>query len=391
MGVNSMEYEQAYTLLNSIVNQATGKANLTATSPADFISVGTTALNAGYDKVLAAITQIIGRTLFSVRPYNRKLADLSRTNMEWGSIIRKLKIADVDWKESAEFSLTDGQSIDMFTILKANVLQLNFYGQNIYQLQTPSIFMDQLDAAFRGPEELNNFFSMIYTNIENQKEQKIEEVARMILCNFIAAKISLNGGDVIHALTEYNTETGQSLTSTTVMAPANFPGFIYWLYARMNTLARMMSERSQLFQVNVTGKVINQFTPRDRLAVKMYAPFMDAINARVKSTTFNDEYLRDATTEGVSFWQSIKSPKAINTTPTYLHTDGTVKTAQSAVNNSTVIGVMYDRDAMGIVTQNERVLSSPVNARGLYTNIWASFTEKWFTDFTEKGIVICLD
>lgn len=390
MGVNNMGYESAYTLLNSIVNQATGKANITATSPADFISVGTTALEAGYDKVLAAITQIIGRTLFSVRPYNRKLADLKRDSMEWGSIVRKLKIADVDWQDSAEFNLTDGQSVDQWVVKKANVLQLNFYGQNIYEIQTPSIYMDQLDAAFRGPEELNSFFSMIYTNIESQKEQKIEAVARMLLCNFIAAKINQSNG-VIHALTEYNTETGQSLTATSVMAPANFPAFIYWLYARMNTLARMMSERSQLFQFNVTGKVIMQHTPKERLAVKMYAPFMDAINARVKSTTFNDEYLSAATTEGVSFWQSINSPKAINTTPTYLKADGTIGTAQSAVNNSTVIGVMYDKEALGTITQNERTMATPFNAKGHYSNIFNSFTEKWFTDFTEKGIVICLD
>lgn len=390
MGVNNMGYESAYTLLNSIVNQATGKANITATSPADFISVGTTALEAGYDKVLAAITQIIGRTLFSVRPYNRKLADLKRDSMEWGSIVRKLKIADVDWQDSAEFNLTDGQSVDQWVVKKANVLQLNFYGQNIYEIQTPSIYMDQLDAAFRGPEELNSFFSMIYTNIESQKEQKIEAVARMLLCNFIAAKINQSNG-VIHALTEYNTETGQSLTATSVMAPANFPAFIYWLYARMNTLARMMSERSQLFQFNVTGKVIMQHTPKERLAVKMYAPFMDAINARVKSTTFNDEYLQAATTEGVSFWQSINSPKAINTTPTYLKADGTIGTAQSAVNNSTVIGVMYDKEALGTITQNERTMATPFNAKGHYSNIFNSFTEKWFTDFTEKGIVICLD
>lgn len=390
MGVNTMGYESAYTLLNSIVNQATGKANLTATSPADFISVGTTALQAGYDKVLAAITQIIGRTLFSVRPYNRKLSDLKRDSMEWGSIVRKLKIADVDWQDSAEFTLTDGQSVDQWVVKKANVLQLNFYGQNIYEIQTPSIYMDQLDAAFRGPEELNSFFSMIYTNIESQKEQKIEAVARMLLCNFIAAKISASNG-VVHALTEYNQDTGQSLTATTVMAPANFPNFIYWLYARMNTLARMMSERSQLFQFNVTGKVIMQHTPKERLAIKMYAPFMDAINARVKSTTFNDEYLSAATTEGVSFWQSINSPKAINTTPTYLAANGTVTTAQSAVNNSTVLGVMYDKDAMGTITQNERTMATPFNAKGHYSNIFNSFTEKWFTDFTEKGIVICLD
>ena len=390
MGVNSMEYEQAYTLLNSIVNQATGKANLTATSPADFISIGTTALEAGYDKVLAAITQIIGRTLFSVRPYNRKLADLSRTNMEWGSIIRKLKIADVDWKESAEFSLTDGQSIDMFTILKANVLQLNFYGQNIYQLQTPSIFMDQLDAAFRGPEELNSFFSMIYTNIESQKEQKIEAVARMLLCNFIGGKIAAQNG-VIHLLTEYNAETGEQLTAATVYSPDNFPDFVYWLYARMETLAGLLSERSQLYQINVDGKPINQHTSPENLRVKMYAPFMNAVNARVRANTFDNTYLKMARTEAMNFWQSIQSPASINVTPSYLDNNGLIVTAQNAVSNSGVIGVMYDTDALGIVTQNERALATPFNAAGHYSNIFYSYLQKWYTDFTEKGIVLVLD
>ncbi len=389
MSVNQMGYEQASVLLNSIVQQATGNSAIASVSPADFISIGTTALNAGYDKVLNAITQIIGRTLFSVRPYDRKLADVSRTRMEWGSIIRKLKIADTDWSDSAEFELVDGESIDQWVVKKANVLQLNFYGQNTYELQPPSIYMDQLDQAFRGPEELNSFFAMIYTNIENQKEQKIEAVARMLVCNFIAAKIAINNG-VIHALSEYNQETGLSLTATSVFAPDNFPSFIYWLYARLETLAGLMAERSQLFQVNVTGKPIQQHTERGNLKVKMYAPLMNAINARVKATTFNDSYLREADTEAMNYWQSIQTPKTIQTTPTYLQADGTITTG-SAVNNSTVIGVMYDRDALGIVTENERTMQTPFNAKGHYSNIYHTFTEKWLTDFTEKGIVICLD
>ena len=291
--------------------------------------------------------------------------------------------------DSAEFELVDGESIDQWVVKKANVLQLNFYGQNTYELQAPSIYMDQLDQAFRGPEELNSFFSMIYTNIENQKEQKIESVARMIICNFIAAKIAINNG-VIHALTEYNEDTGQSLTATTVFSPDNFPSFIYWLYARLETLAGLMSERSQLFQVNVTGKPIQQHTQRGNLKVKMYAPLMNAINARVKSTTFNDSYLKEADTEAMNYWQSIQTPNRIQTTPTYLQADGTITTG-SAVNNATVIGVMYDRDALGIVTENERTMQTPFNARGHYSNIYHTFVEKWLTDFSEKGMVICLD
>lgn len=180
MSVNDMSYMQASTLLNSILGQVTGKTAGDTIAPGDFISIGQTALAAGYDRVLNAITQVIGRTLMSIRPYERKLADLQMSNMEWGSIIRKLKLSDSDWQDSAEFELVDGESIDQWKVKKSKVLQLNYYGQNAYTLQSDSILMDQLDAAFHGPEELNRFFAMIATRIENQKEQKIEAVARML-------------------------------------------------------------------------------------------------------------------------------------------------------------------------------------------------------------------
>lgn len=389
MSVNTMGYEQAATLLNNIVQQATGRNDIQSVEPSDFISVATTALEAGYDKVLAAITQMVGRTLVSVRDYRGKFLDMELSSMEWGSIIRKLKIADVDWQDSAEFDLVDGESIDQWKVKKANVLQLNFYGQNVFELQSPSILMDQLDAAFSGPSELSRFIAGIGTTMANQRRQKDETVRRMLVSNFIAGKIDADNG-VIHLLTEYNEETGEELTAQTVYAPDNFKNFIYWLYARLNTLAGLMSERSQLFQINVTGKEINQFTDPENLRVKMYAPFMNAIDARVRANTFDNNYLKMASTEAVNFWQSIETPNAINCTPTYLGTDGEIITGQ-AVEASNIIGIMYDRDAMGIVTQNERVMQTPFNARGHYSNIFWSYNQKWYSDFTEKAIVLVLD
>ena len=98
-----------------------------------------------------------------------------------------------------------------------------------------------------------------------------------------------------------------------------------------------------------------------------------------------------AKTEAMNFWQSIQSPAAINVTPSYLDNNGLIVTAQNAVSNSGVIGVMYDTDALGIVTQNERALATPFNAAGHYSNIFYSYLQKWYTDFTEKGIVLVLD
>lgn len=389
MSVNTMGYEQAAVLLNNIVKQATGNSALATVAPSDFISVANTALQAGYDKVLGAITQLVGRTLVSVRDYRGKFMDMEMSDMEWGSIIRKLKIADVDWQDSAEFELVDGESIDQWVVKKANVLQLNFYGQNTFELQSPSIFMDQLDAAFSGPGELNRFFQGIGTTMSNQRRQKDEAVRRMLIANFIGGKISADNG-VVHLLTEYNADTGLRLTATSVYAPDNFPDFVYWLYARLETLAGLMSERSELFQINVTGKPIKQFTDARNLRVKMYAPLMNAINARVRAKTFDNSYLEMASTEAVNYWQSIKTPNAINVTPSYLTDAGTITTGEN-VSVTDVVGIMYDRDAMGIVTQNERVMQTPFNARGHYSNIFWTYVQKWYSDYTEKAIILKMD
>lgn len=392
MGVNQMGYEQAAPILNEVLHQATGSSAIQTVDPSDFISVAQTALGLGYDKIYGAINQVLGRTIFSIRPYSRKLSDLEMSDMEWGAYMRKIKIADWDFEDSAEFDLTDGLSVDQWKVKKATVLMLNILGQNSFELQMPSVYMKQLNQAFRGPEEFNAFMAQQVQTGVNIREQKIEAIARMLLCNFIAAKID-EGTDVFHALTEYNTETGLSLTATTVKDPANFGDFIYWLYAKMEDLAGLMSERSQRFQFNVAGKAINQHTDARNLRVKMYAPFMNAINARVKATTFRDSYLRMAVTEAMNYWQGIEKghEQTINMTPTYLDAATGLAKTGNAVNNSNVIGVMYDRDAIGMVRQNEVYMATPFNAKGHYSNSFYTWLQKWHSDFTEKGIVICLD
>jgi hypothetical protein len=151
-----------------------------------------------------------------------------------------------------------------------------------------------------------------------------------------------------------------------------------------------MSERSQIFQINVTGKPINQHTERDNLKVKMFAPFMNAINARVRANTFDNTYLKMADTEAINYWQSIQTPEAIDVTPSYLNASGNIVTGERQ-QASDIIGVMYDVDAMGIVTEDERAMATPFNARGHYSNIFYSYVQKWYTDFTEKGIILKLD
>lgn len=395
MSVNTMTFEQAAAILNNIHEQVTGeRATIQVENTSDFVSVATKTIAAGYDPVLRAITQMVTKTIFSIRPYNAQFKGIMMDSEKWGAIVRKLAISDKDWDDSQEFALEDGQSVDMFSVSKPDVLQLNFYGCVVYQRHY-TIFKDQLDSAFTGPQEFGRFMAMVVQNCNDIIEQCHENIARATVVNFMAGKYAAAGSDgsdgVVHLLSEYNDETGESLTSTTVYAPENIGNFVKWAYARISDLTKLMRERSGKFQIQVDGHRINRHTPLDRQKVYIYSKFLEEINARVKADTYHDTFLELSDVEAISFFQNIEDRQSINVKPSYLSNDGTIVTPENAVEMSNVLGVVFDEEALGQTIINQWSATTPLNAAGGYWNMYFHFTERYYNDFTEKGIVLMLD
>ena len=390
MSVNTMNFEQAASVLNNIRKQVTGETAAAPVNTSQFISIGTTILQAGYEPTLSAITQMIAKTIFSIRPYNRKFGGIKMDDEQWGAIVRKLAIVDTDWETDTHYDLIDGQSVDHYVVKKSPVLQLNFYGQNVFERHM-TIYTNQLDSAFANPSEFGRFMAMLTQNIMDMIEQNHESIARMTIGNFIGAKVS-QGNGVIHLLTEYNAETGitPALTATTVYDPQYFGDFCKWMFARIATLTSLMTERSQEFQINVTGKAINRHTPYEMQKVYIYAPLMNEMKSRVLSAAFHPEFIDYADVEAVNFWQSIQSPMRLNVTPVYLKADGTYDTA-AAQNITNLVGFIFDRDALGYTMVNERAAVTPLNAKGLFFNQYWHETSRWYNDQSEKAVVLLLD
>lgn len=392
MAVNDLTFNQLSTVLNSIVQQATGKQAQQVTNTAEFVSVAQTALKTGYDPVLQAISQVLSRTIFSIRPYTRKFGGLMVSNQQFGNIVRKLNIADKDWENDSRFELTDGSGVDMYKVNKPAILQTNFYGANVFE-KSLTIFKDQLDCAFSNPDEFGRFVSMTMTNASDMIEQAHENLARATLANFIGGKISGDTASVIHLLTEYNTITGLEtpLTAETVYQPANFKPFMQWVYSRVASLSSLMTERTQKFHINVTGKEISRHTPVNKQKVYLYAPARYQTETMVLADVYHDNFLRMADNETVNFWQSIDKPDEINVQPVYLQADGTLKTDGSPVNKKGIFGVMFDDEAVGYTVVNQWSAPTPFNVKGGYSNIFWHFTDRYWNDFTENGVVLLLD
>lgn len=402
MSVNTMTFQQIATVLNSIVQQATGQTAIAPTTPGEFVSVANTALALGNDAVMNAISNVLSRTIFSIRPYSAKFAGLEKDLPRWGAYMRKLSIADTDWADDEAYkypvtydanqSPADGLggTVDQWKIKKPNVLQTNFYGQSIYADHV-TVTENQLETAFRSPDELGSFLSLIMTGLSNRLEMSRDAIARGLIANMIGALIDEDDANrVVHLLTEYNTLTGLSLTATSVYEPDNFPGFMKWVYSRIAQISDMMTENSLMYQTVINNKPILRHTPVQYQKVYLYSPARHQIDARVLADTYHDSYLRYTDVESVNYWQSIRTPDSISITPTYTGTNGSVVTGDP-VTQSGIFGLIFDQDAMGYALLDRRMISTPVNANGLYRNIWVHCKQKVFMDNSEKAVVLLLD
>lgn len=401
--VNDMTVFQAGTILQSLVQQATGQAVITASTPGEFVSVAQVALKTGYDPILNAMSQMWGRTIFSIRPYERKLSGLEMNMSRWGNAVRKLSTADKPIEDDARFiwpvgydatktgnPLGNGQSVDMYALNKPDILQVNFYGQAVYE-NSYTIFEDQLDTAFTGPDEFMRFNAMVSGNRSDKLEQYRENIARGILANYIGSILAEKQAmRVVHLLTEYNAETGLKLTAQAIYQPDNFPGFMQWVYARVATISRMMTERSEMFQTVINEKHVMRHTPASKQKVYLYAKAMDQFDAMVKANSFHDNYLKYTDYEGVNFWQSIEKPDSISLKPVYTSTTGTATTGE-AVEQAGIFGVIFDEEALGYAQIRATSDITPKNAKGRYWNTFDHVNFRAIMDMTEKGVLLLLD
>lgn len=388
--MNTLTIEQTSAVLNDVLAQVTGSKTIGTVTPENFVSVATTVLKQDYDVTLKAISQVLSRTIFSVRPYTRKFKGLEADTIRYGNHVRKLNLSDLPFEDDQRYTLEDDMSVDMYKVRKPKVLQVNMYGQETFQTHY-TVFRDQLDVAFSSMEEFGRFLAMVAQNLSDTIEQAHESLARATVANFINGKVKGDTTNVIKLVTVYNDMTGAALTPDTVKQPQNFVPFVKWMYGYLSTISSLLTERTVKYHINVTDHEIARHTPASMQSLYLYSPELNNIRTSVLSDVFNPDFLKLAYTEQVNFWQSLDTPMGINNKPEYLLPDGTTKVEEEAVITSNVFGLMCDVEAMGYTVVNQWTATTPFNAAGGYSNIYFHFTDRYWNDFTENAVVFLLE
>ena len=402
MGVNSLTFQQCSTVLTSLYKQASGRDVVVSTTP-DFISVASATLSLGTDVVMNALSNVLARTIFSVRPYSSRLPGLEKDLPTWGHYMRKLAVVDDDWDDSKAYAWPvaydssqsghetgDGYSVDQWSIKKRKVQQTNFLGQSVFQ-DHYTVFQQQLETAFTGPDEFAEFLSMLTTTMSNKLELAKDALSTGLVCNMIGTLLVENNSDrVVKLLTEYNALTGGSYTSTSIFLPDNYPAFMKWVFGRIAGIASMFRSMSVKYQTTINSQPIPRHTPYEKQKLFMLANDRYQIDSRVLADTFHDNYLTRADVETVAYWQGIDTPDKVIVKPTYTNTSGTVTTAGSAKTQAGIFALLADTDSMGWAMVHQNVRPTMENPAGEYHNIWYNMRLRCFQDNCEKAVVFLL-
>lgn len=391
---NTLSIDQIGVLIQAVAEQATGRSVMAPTNTKDFVAVAQTALLAGREAVMNAISQLLSRTIYARRDEYRGALDILVMNEQaYGNHVRKISAIDTDFEEDPHYNLVDGQSIDQYTIRKPKAIQTNFYGGQTW-MKSLTIFSDQVDTAMSGPDEFQQFMGLMLGNMADQIEQVMEELARLTLANFIAGKHQIDARNEVHLLTAYNAETGLNLTAQTVKQPANYGPFIQWVYGQLQIYSNRLKERSVLYHQNFTNFNIPRHTNGENQRLILYSEDVAQINASALPGIFHENDLKfPRRFEPISYFQSpaAGSRNTIEVLPSYTDATGAVVEAGSAITLENVFGVLYDRDAMGCTRIHQRTYRSPFNAKGEYSNVFHHFTTRFWADYTENAITFFMD
>ena len=394
-----MEVKQIYTLINSVSGEVLGKTDIVAEDLTGIVDLGTEVFNQGaVDNYVKSLVNHIGKVIFVNRPYAGKVPSVLMDAWEFGSVLEKIS-ADVPAAEENEtWDLEDGTSYDQDVFHKPTVTAKFFNSKVTFEVPV-SITERQVKESFSSAAQLNGFISMIYAAVEKSMTIKTDALVMRTINNMIAETILADAqafgataaGDMaganlangstarcVNLLKLYNDKTGATTKLTAAKAITD-PDFIRFASYVMGTYADRLQSISTLFNV---GKK-ERFTPKDMLHVVLLSDFAKAAQTYLYSDTFNRGDVLLPKAETVPFWQGSGTDYAFAST-------GKINVKESkgskAVTVTGVLGVMFDRDALGVCNLDRRVTTN-YNAKAEFFNNYYKFDAGYFNDTNENFVV----
>jgi hypothetical protein len=379
-----MQVAQIYNLVNTAAQAVSGEITLPTEDLTNLVDVGKSIANAvGYEPFYKALVNRIGKMYFVDRKYKGLLFKIFKDSWQFGSIVGKVQVDDMQYTENDTWQIINGASYDPYVVNLPIVSAKFFNKMATFELDitTPTI---QIEQSFTSADEMNRFLSMVQTMVYNSMETAIEACAFRCLDNMIAATIDGAGARVVHLVTVYNGIAGTSLTASTALLDK---AFCNWAAKELGLVKKRLASRTVIY--NIGGK--RRFTPAEDLHVVALADFAEAVKNVGYGNTYHKEFVELPNYEEVPYWQAPGTGFAwsdISTVDVTAIVDdaGTTK----AVKEDNICCVMFDDNALGVLQPRRRVTTQYNPKIEAYTDFW-KWESRYFNDFNEQAVVFILD
>lgn len=384
-----MEVKQIYAIVNSITSEELGLESILKEDLSNIVDVGVQIFNnTSVDNYVKSLVNHIGRVIFVNRPYTGSVPSVLMDGWQFGSVLEKITVDNViEATENESWELTDGASYDPNIFYKPEV-SAKFFNKRV-TFEIPMSFTErQVKESFSNAEQLNGFMSMLYNAVDKSMTVKIDALVMRTINNMIGETVhadygsnaitSKSGIKAVNLLYLYNTTVNAGGTAISASDALTDPDFIRFASYEMGVYASRLSKISTLF--NIGGK--DRFTTSDYLHVVMLSDFRKSANVYLQSDVFHNELSALPNAEEVPYWQGSGTGYAFSDISEVKITT----TSGDDVDVTGVLGVMFDRDALGVTNLDRRVTTN-YNPKAEFFSNWYKFDAGYFNDMNENFVV----
>lgn len=389
-----MEMLQVAEIVNASTRQFVGEDTVLLNDLSNVVDVGTEIFNAtSFDHYVKSLVDHIGKVVFVNRVYTGNVPSMLMDGWEYGAVMEKVQVEPFTAEDNDTWNLTNGSEYPQDIFYKPTV-SAKFYNKRVTFDIPCSITERQVKSAFSNATQLNAFISSIMTAVENGITIRLNTLILDTIDNMIAKVVNHNYGEAalntkstvqaVNLLYLYNKNRPEAdhLTAENCITNMEFLKFASYT---MGKYVDRLGVMSTLF--NVGGK--QRHTPKDKLHFVLLSDFAKAANSYLQADTFHEEYTKLPNAETVAFWQGSGSNFEFADTSKIMvkpSTDTTELAITQGVTVTGILGVMWDRDAMGVSNLHQRV-TSHYNAKAEFTNNWFKCEAGYFNDLNENCVV----
>lgn len=381
-----MEVKQIHELVNGATQEVLGETAVVNENLSNIVDIGTQIADThNIDNYVRSLVNHIGKVIFVNRPYSGNVPSVLMDGWEYGSILEKITVDNLpNATENESWELQDGTSYDPNIFYKPSV-SAEFFNKRVTFEIPMSFTQRQVKESFSSAEQLNGFTSMIYNAIDKSMTVKTDSLIQRTINNLIgetfhsdypdADYTAHSGVKAVNLLKLYNEKFGTELTADKAITT---PEFVRYASFIMGLYKDRLGKISSLFNV---GKK-DRFTSPDLLHVVLLSEFANSAKAYLQSDTYHDEFVSLPKAETVPYWQGSGVDYGFaSTSKIDIKTSG-----NNTVTCSGILGVMFDRDALGVSNFDRRVTSN-WNPKGEFYNNWFKMDSGYFNSLNENFVV----